>query len=551
MKSSRRRRKANLGGSEGVGARVIRTYRGDDTLSRIERADLSRQSHLDGDITIEGSSIRGTENTEIGPLYSFGLIDRVCKMSNMLPQCLDAMKTNVGGYGYRVVPIAPGREELMDEREVDLLTSWIERPNVDQSLMLLTREQVYYYEKYGFEMYEVIRDRKLEPSLLKAVNVATMRATQRQSDPVLVERWVQRAEGNRVKVVERRRFRKYVQRIGNTTVWFKEWGDPRTMDWRTGEYQSRKTGRIPEQFQATEILHFKQESEDVYGLPRWINQIRSILGSHESEIVNVRYFQENTIPPAILTVSGGRLTHQSFQEARRLIEQGGIDKQFRLLLLEAIAETEGVDDTTGTVKIDLKKLTDARPSDALFKDYDEANQAKIRSAFRLPPLIFGMAQETTFASAQVSVFLAELQVFQPERALRDERLNKYFVNNEHGLNLKTVKLEAKGPQLTQPDSIVKALSAANAMGAVTPRTAVKILNEHLQINLPQYPEQSQEGYFDWMDQPLQFSLRQIGRNDNDVNRTREEEDMDEEGSEERESAREGNVTSFRQRRRKG
>lgn len=519
----------------------------DEALDVVTRADESRQRFIDGD-ELAARGLAGTSsNSEVPPIYSFGFLDRIYKKSSMLPQCIHAMKTNIGGYGFRVVPIGPEFEGQMDPQEVDLLTSWIERVNPDQSFMMLQRKEVYYYEKYGFCMYEVVRNKQGVPAFIKEVNVSTMRATAKQKERVSIRRAVMRGKVRQV-IVERKRFRKYYQHINGSKVWFKEWGDPRTMDWRTGEYQGRNQPRIPPRFQATEILHNKQDSEDTYGIPRWVSTIPSIIGSHEAEVVNVRYFQDNTIPPAILTVSGGRLTAESWMEIKRVIEQGGMGKQHQLMLLEAIAESEGIDDSSGNVKLQLEKLADSRQSDSLFGEYDDDNRNKVRTSFRLPPLIFGGAQETTFASAQVSVYLAELQVFQPERMIHDEFLNKNFVNNENGLGLRTCKLESKGPQLTQPENVIKALSAGNSMGAVTPRSAIASLNEHMQLSLPQYPEPNEEGYFEWMDQPLQFSLRQIGRNDNDVDRTREEEDMDEEGSETREAAREGTVSNTRQRR---
>jgi PBSX family phage portal protein len=442
------------------------------------------------------------------------------------------MVTNIGGWGYRVIPLFPDKEVNKEEQE--LLQTWIERANVDQSLLQLARNQVFFYEKFGFMLYEVIRNREATPTLLRHVDVTTIRAMGRQRDAVKVERFIKRGGGERLRIVERKRFRKYRQMIGGQTVWFKQWGDPRTMDWRDGRYQSRVTGRIAERWRATEILHFKQESEDVYGVPRWISQLPAILGSREAENVNVRYFQDNTIPPSIITISGGRLTRESFLEIKRVIDQGGVGKQNQIMLLEAIPESEGLDDK-GVAKISIEKMTDARQSDGLFKEYDDANQAKIRSSFRLPPVILGMSQDVTFATANVSAFLAEMQVFNPERNLHDENLNKTLINSDHGLGLETVKLESRGPQLTAPGDVVKALSAMNQMGGVTPRSAIDVINEHLQINVPPYPEKDTEGWVAWMDEPINLTLRTAGgRREGDVSEPDDETDPDESRAEDAE-----------------
>jgi hypothetical protein len=45
------------------------------------------------------------------------------------------------------------------------------------------------------------------------------------------------------------------------------------------------------------------------------------------------------------------------------------------------------------------------------------------------------------------------------------------------------------------------------MGGLTPRTAVDAFNETLQLTLPQYPEEGEEEYEEWMDMPIQLATR--------------------------------------------
>lgn len=516
LDSSKRRRRADAALGIGIG-QISLASASERTLSSIRRADESRQAAID-----DGAQGLMGEGIVVPPPYSFGTLDMLFNQSNILRSCVSAMVTNISGYGYNPVPIIPGGKA--DPKEVDILASWIERANVDESLMQISRKQTAAFEKYGFRMLEIVRSAQGVPTVMRHVPVAQMSMTSREKRAIRVDRTVIRG-GQRVTVTEYKKFRKFVQRLGVSMVWFKEFGDPRTMDYRTGQYQSRSTGRIPPQYQATEILHCKQESEDIYGVPRWINHVTSILGSREAETVNYRYFQDNTIPPSIITVSGGRLTRDSFLEIKRVIDAGGIGRQNQLMLIEAIPESEGIDDR-GVAKVAVEKLADQRPSDGLFGDYDSQNMAKIRSAFRLPPVILGLSQDVTFATANVSAFLAEMQVFQPERMFHDEFLNNAFVNNDMGLGLKTVKLESRAPSLSDPDKIIKALTAGNVMGAVTPRAAIDIISDNLQVRIPQYPEPNTEGWMEWMDQPIQLSLRQAGRNDADVSQTREESAVD-------------------------
>lgn len=182
------------------------------------------------------------------------------------------------------------------------------------------------------------------------------------------------------------------------------------------------------------------------------------------------------------------------------------------MLIEAVPEREGLDDK-GSVSVRIDKLTDSRQSDGLFKEYDEGNQAKIRSSFRLPPVAIGLSQDTTFATARVSAFVAESQVYRPARDALDEVLNKRIVQHEQGLGLQTVKIASRVPSITDPESLIKSLTALNVMGALTPRTASETANRILQIELPEYPKVGEEGYEEWMDKPILFVTRGVKSQD--------------------------------------
>ena len=473
-----------------------------------KRADTSRQvEEEDSFYNQQGESVIGTP-------YTLQTLAKIFEQSNALPQCVGAMVTNVAAVGFKVVPIKKGVKVKKAEQE--LLESFIESANPDESLTTVHSKAVNNYEKYGFGFYEIIRNRARQPSIIRHCKSAITRITKGNSTRVPVKATIIRG-GSRSTITEYKTFRRYVQKSGQNKVYFQEFGDPRKMSYKSGRYEgevleqgSNKKYKVPKGEEATELLHTRQMSEDAYGVQRWISQLPNILGSREAEEVNLRYFEDNTVPPMLLSVAGGRLTKASFLELKELLETRGIgtERQNQILLIEAVGEAADIDGKASNVELKVDKLTDARQSDGLFKDYDEANIGKVRSAFRLPPVVLGMSQDVTFATANVSAFLAETQVFLPERRIHDEFMNKRFVNHPLGLNLKTCKLESKGPLLTNPDQVVKALTATNVMGGVTPRSAVDIINETMQLTLPQYPELNQEGWEPWMDKPISLGQRE-------------------------------------------
>ena len=487
-------------------------------IGPVKRADVSRQ--LENQDEVWAVDTQGGQFVITTP-YAMRNLQLALDISNVLRQCIESYVVNIASYGYRVVP--RHENEDMDPKERAKLQSYIEYANPEESLSTVMRKEIFDYEHFGFGYLEIVRNKKGSIGLIKQVKAHNTRIAKGNDEMIPVTVEINRGGSTRATVVERRRFRKYIQQFGtakNDTVktdgrgyakiWFKEFGDPRRMSYITGQYESDlpEGQTIPNEELATEIIHDRQYSEDSYGVPRWISQLPNIVGSREAEEVNMRYFEDNTVPPALLTVSGGRLTRDSFSQLKTILESEGLGKhrQHKILLIEAVPETAGIDEK-GQVKVQLDKLSDSRQSDGLFKDYDEGNMAKVRSAFRLPPALIGLSQDVTFATANVSVFIAETQVFLPERRKHDDLLNKMVVHHPKGLNLKTVKLESRGPQVTNPEQLVKALTALNVMGGLTPRASIDAINEVMDWSLQNYPEEGEEGWEEWMDQPIQLSVR--------------------------------------------
>jgi PBSX family phage portal protein len=474
------------------------------SVFQVDRADTSRQMVTEDEF---GTS-EILNKLVVAPPYNPKALYYIIERSNMVPQCIDAMVTNVAGYGWEIVPQVEGGE--IDATERDILLSFIDAANSQESLTTVHSKLVRDRESLGWTFLEVIRDRMRRISIIRHAKGGDIRLAYKEEAPTAVKYDVVRGPRTQT-VTEMRRFRKYVQQVGGQTVYFKEFGDPRRMSYKTGNYEGEQEQTVSTDTEATELIHVRLDSPDAYGVPRWINQLPSILGSREAEEVNLRYFEDNTIPPLMITVAGGRLTSQSFNELQRILQREGIgkDRQNRIMLIEAVPERESLDDK-GSVQLKVDKLASERPSDGLFKDYDESNQAKIRSSFRLPPVIVGLSQDVTFATANVSAFIAEIQVFSPERRQYDEIYNKTIVTGSMGLGLKTCMLRSKAPQITNPEMLIKALTALNVMGAVTPRTAVEVANRVMQTNLPQYPEEGEEGYEEWMDQPMPITSKEAG-----------------------------------------
>lgn len=440
----------------------------------------------------------------ITPPYDVGRLFAIVEQSNTILPCVAAMVTNVVKPGWEVRPSITNTE--MDGGEQSEAASFIDHANSEESLASVMAKVIHDRECVGFGFLEVIRDNIGRIALFRHAKSLHTRIGLQTKDTVLVEYNIKR--GRRTSTVtEVRRFRRYLQVVAGRTVFFKEFGDPRDMNARTGLYSHEEgyTDDAP----ATEIFHFRLQSNETYGVPRWINQLPSVIGSRESEEVNLNYFRENTVPPIMMMVSGGRLTRQSYQEVMNTMnKQRGKDTHHRFTLVEAVGEGDSIDGkNSSNVKVEIEKLTDARQSDGLFSQYDEANQSKIMSSWRLPRNAIGRSKDGNFTGEAVAAFVVESQVYAPERNDLDEIINKNFVNGERGMNLRTCMLVSRTPQITNPEMVIRTLTALNTIGAITPRHAQLIANTMLQIEIPPYPQPGQEGYEEWMDIPIQMSIR--------------------------------------------
>ncbi|PAC67486.1 phage portal protein, partial [Enterobacter cloacae] len=162
-------------------------------------------------------------------------------------------------------------------------------------------------EKTGNGFVEVLREGTGKPAGIEYLDAQYLRVC-KLSDPVDVE--FRYTENGQVKSLQRKkRFRKYVQVINEKKVFFKEYGDPRILNYETGKYDDA----TPEPLQATEVIHFKIGS-GTYGVPRWIGNIVNMYGARKAEELNYLYFKQGRHVPAAITVENGMLSESSYEQ---------------------------------------------------------------------------------------------------------------------------------------------------------------------------------------------------------------------------------------------
>ena len=457
----------------------------------------------------------------VAPPYDPETLCLLLENSNSLRQNIDAYVTNIDAFGHRFEPVidldaddanqrianaiyierlklkedprrrdepavralepTPTPEEVAArKREVaelmrmerSRLENFFEYCCVDSSFVTLRRRTRLDIELLGNGYWEVLRNGANEIVQFVYVPGFTVRLLPLDPDLVEIDHKVKISDLTLDTVKVRSRFRRYVQVFEVETVFFKEFGDPRIM--------SRKSGRIyaavedlaaadPNDAPATEILHFRVHNpRSAYGVPRWIGNLLAVLGSRQAEEVNFLYFENKSVPPLALLVSGGRLSAQSIPRIEDFIENHIRGKRnfHKILILEAEASGGGSGiEHTGRMKIELRPLTGAQHQDALFQSYDERNIDKVGSAFRLPRLLRGESKDFNRATAESALRFAEDQVFQPERDEFDFLMNRKVLAD---MGLRFWRFRSQTPVTRDPERMTEMVERLVRVGVLTP-----------------------------------------------------------------------------------
>ena len=483
----------------------------------------------------------------IEPPYNPTTLAAMLEHSNSLRQNVDAYATNIDGFGHRFEPIvdldakdandriaqamymerqaAPGGIAVMPTPEeiqarkkeiVELmraekvrLENFFEYCVPEMSFVTLRRRNRQDLEVIGNGFTEVLRNGLGEPAEFTYVPGFTVRLLPLDKELTEVVERRKTSTFGYESIKRKRQFRRYVQVFEAFTVYFKEYGDPRTM--------SRKTGAIIENPDthawgdgdgpATELLHFKiHSSRTAYGVPRWIGNLLSVLGSRQAEEVNFLYFENKSVPPLALLVSGGRMTEEAVKRIENYVssEIKGKKNFHKILVLEAVGadSSNGLGDA-GKTKIELKPLTDAQQKDSLFGAYDERNMDKVGMAFRMPKMLRGDIRDFNRATADAALEFAEQQVFAPERTEFDFIVNRKILTD---LGIKYWRFTSLTPTVKDSATLATIVKDLVVAGVITPEEARELCTDVFNKELAVINAA-------WTKQPIQLTLGGVSPTD--------------------------------------
>ncbi|NIT54873.1 MAG: hypothetical protein GWN00_01095 [Aliifodinibius sp.] len=424
------------------------------------------------------------DGTVLQPPYSIPTLERLVEENNALDPCISAYEVNIDGSGYVVekdeIEIDPkntkdstGKGFIEFLREIAPGVSFV-------SLRKANRRQM---EMTGNGYLEVVRSiTKEEILFVNSLKSSTMRLL-KLGAPVTVTRVLRRfGKDIPARVQVRERF--FVQMVGTKKVYFKSFGGTQDINRLTGEIGTN----IPIKDRGSEIIHLKvkEAANSPYGVPRWISQVPSVVGSRKAEEVNLEYFESGGIPPVIAFILGGMLGD-------------AVRKQLENIFINPKAKTRGavveVHPSGGSLdkeskpSVEIEKFGSESTKDSMFESYDEKCEKRVRRSFRLPPLFVGLSDDYNYASAYISYRVAEGQVFSPEREEFDDIWNMTVMKDLDPTGSYT--LRSKQISITNIENQLKALGMTKGMDGIDSQNWVTVLSEIASVDLV-YDEEAAE-----------------------------------------------------------
>ena len=450
-----------------IGVKVIKAQEADNTpsvfykgSSRIEKSDTSEQ--------LTRASAASADEWIPHPVNMYGLKELVDN-STILPQCIRAYKNNISGFGISIHYKEDYNEETEEMKaEWNLAQRTIALLNMDCMIKEIFENIVRDRETYGISYCEVIRDMKGNVVQLEfIIDTPTIDMTY-PLEPYIESVFFYNGEAIRRK----KKFRKFRQNVAGKTVYFKEFGDPRIMDKRNGQYANETDEQIDIDNQANEIIDFKVGSMP-YGEVRWIGQVLTVDGNRRAEVLNNAYFRKGRHTPLMILIKGGTLSDDAFEKLQNYMNEiVGVSGQHSYLVLE-VENNEVSAQFNGTEQpeVEIKDLASILQKDELFQEYQENGRKKVQSAFLLPDLYTGYTTDFNRSTAQTAMEVTEKQVFQPERASLSWIVNNKLLN---GYRFRYVEIQFDAPDITNPDDMQKMLNITERAGGLTPNTAKEL-----------------------------------------------------------------------------
>lgn len=448
-------------------------------------------------------------NALIAPLID---VDRACQQVNCtqaLRPVIDAVVTNVHLMGHTLEPLrtpSTDSEQVEAEQEQRMIERFFRHASPKLSWPELRWRFGKDKETAGYALYEALRNTAGDIVGLSHRPSRTFRMTVESDVVTTTFREFDEDKGEWIDREYDERFHVWVQQTNGRRRYFREWGDPRLLDAKSGRVIEKVGSRVPytvKEFRDGQVpkellKDFTLANEVIwqctydplsdYGMPAFIGLWNDTESDYYASDATRDYLVDGGIPKLLLVVLAGLFGKTAMKNLEDAFNGAkGKHAQNRVVVAEAApiigkSDQPGVSAEAKTVGFQAIKLNDLLQGDALFSQFRRDHHKRIRVSRRLPGMFVGEDDQANFATADVQIQMATQQLFGPEQRQFDEMINSTIMP---ALNATWWRFRSLGPTIEENRSWVEVVRIAIESGAIPDYpTLRRVLAEVLGYELP-------------------------------------------------------------------
>lgn len=216
----------------------------------------------------------------------------------------------------------------------------------------------------------------------------------------------------------------FVQVIANRAVFFRNFGDQKTVD------------PVGNDSRPNEVIHFKKYSptNGYYGVSDIMSAMHAVTGNEFSARFNLDYFENKAVPRYVIVTKGGTLSATAEQNLVEFFQTSLRGKNHRTLYVPLPA-----DEGDRKVSFEMKPV-EAGTQDASFMNYDKSNLNSILMAHGVPLSKVAASAGVSLANSRDSDKTFKEQVCRPDQKVAENKLHKIVKEKTNIFFLKLTEL---------------------------------------------------------------------------------------------------------------
>lgn len=258
--------------------------------------------------------------------------------------------------------------------------------------------------------------------------------------------------------------RRFAQKRGNKTIWFKRFGLAGTVNRSDGGWSDR--GATPRALAGNELIVIRNPTprSSHYGLPDHIPAMAALAGWRAQAEFNVRFFDRNAMPSYAVVLEGADFSEEVEDMIREHFE--AIKGKPHQTLVIPIPGAGGDEANRPTLK--FEKLS-ADIKDASYRLYKQDNALEICIAHGIPPYRVGWPIMGSLggATAEEMTQIYNDGIVQPRQETWEDRLTLTLLGSR-GLNLPDHELKANELDTRNEARDIEKAKALAELDVVTP-----------------------------------------------------------------------------------